>query len=70
MSEITAQVALDLLRNSPEKYNTSDALKALADRISVDAKGGVTVLYSGNLGSIKDLAGNVLTPGLKNPVTV
>jgi VCBS repeat-containing protein len=50
MAGLTAQQAIDLLLADPAKYGTADALRALANQVSVDAPGKITTLYSGTIG--------------------
>lgn len=44
---LTAEEAIERLRQSPKEYATPEALRALATRIDADAPGRLTVLYSG-----------------------
>ncbi len=52
MSELTAVEAIGLLNSNPENYSTVQALRDLANCVSVYSEGKVTVLYSGGNGSV------------------
>ena len=63
---LTVQDAIQELTNNPTAYATIDALRALANQVSVEATGDVTVLYSGRLSdgtSTSDLIKNMLASG-------
>jgi hypothetical protein len=46
---LQADEAIDLLIKDPSKYQTPEALRALARQVSVESPGQVTVLYSGRV---------------------
>lgn len=58
---ITSDDALKELINNPAKYVTKESLLGLAQTVSVEASGKVTLLYSGTFGI--DAAGNEISTG-------
>ncbi len=46
---LTAEAAIESLRNNPGQYQTREALRELARQIDIDSPGKVTVLYSGGV---------------------
>jgi Ca2+-binding RTX toxin-like protein len=58
---LTYQEAIDLLRNNPSDYATTEALQALAKQVSVEAAGEITVLYSGLMPDRTTKASAVIT---------
>ena len=51
MPGLTTAQAIQLLTSDPTKYSTPEALRSLANQVSVESTGRVTVLYSGQVGS-------------------
>lgn len=49
-TSISAAEALAEIKANPNEFRTPDALRALADRVSVVSSGRITILYSGPLG--------------------
>jgi hypothetical protein len=52
MPMYSEQEALDLIQQNPEQYKTLDSLRALADKVSLEASGKFTLLYGGQLGGL------------------
>ena len=46
---LTAEAAIESLRDNPSQYQTREALRELARQVDVDSPGRVTVLYSGGV---------------------
>lgn len=46
---LTAEAAIELLRDNPSQYQTREALRELARQVDIDSPGKVTVLYSGGV---------------------
>ena len=44
---LTFDQAIEKLRSNPAAFNTTDALRSLANEVSIAADGKITVLYSG-----------------------
>lgn len=46
---LTAEAAIESLRDRPSQYQTREALRELARQVDIDSPGKVTVLYSGGV---------------------
>lgn len=49
---LTAQQAIDLLIQRSQDYATPEALRDLANQVSTEASGSITLLYSGDIGEV------------------
>lgn len=52
MTTLTAAQALAQLRNNPNQYRTPESLRILLSQVSVESTGRITVLYSGQVGTV------------------